>query len=92
MSATPAASAVSIEKEHCLLCNEVISTEAYDDVKKGGLNKLKKLSEQWAKVEDIFCCDKPYKEFRYAHSCIEVIIIITPVFLLKVFPIKFCLK
>ena len=92
MSATPATSAVSIEKEHCLLCNEVISTEAYDDVKKEVLNELKKLSERLAKVEDIFCCDKPYKEFRYAHSCIEVIIIITPVFLLKVFPIKFCLK
>ena len=63
MAATPVASAVSVAKKHCLLCNEVISTEAYDDVKKEGLNKLKELSERWAKVEEIFCCDNPYKEF-----------------------------
>ena len=57
MAATPVASAVSVAKKHCLLCNEVISTEACDDVKKEGLNKLNELSQQWANVEKIFCCD-----------------------------------
>ena len=86
------ASTVSVTKKHCLLRSEVISTEAYDDVKKEGLNKLKELSERWAKVEEIFCCDNPYKEFRYAHSRIKGNIIIIPVSLLKNFPIRFCLK
>ena len=86
------ASDVSVAKKHCLLCNEVISTEAYDDVKKEGLNKLKELSERWAKVEEIFCCDDPNKEFRYIHSHIEGTIIIIPVSPLKTFPIRFCLQ
>ena len=73
MAATPVASVVRVAKKHCLPCNEVISTEAYDDVKKEGLNKLKELCERWAKkVEEIFCCDNPYKEFRYAHSRTKV--------------------
>ena len=59
MPATPVPSVVSVAKKHCLLCNEVISTEAYDNVKKEGLNKLKELSERWANVEEIFCCNNP---------------------------------
>ena len=54
MAATHVASAISVAKKHCLLFNEVISTEAYDDLKKECLNKLKELSERWAKVEEIF--------------------------------------
>ena len=34
MTATPVASAVSVAKKHCFLCNEVISAEAYDDVRR----------------------------------------------------------
>ena len=41
MADSPVASSVTVTKKYCLLCNEVISTEAYDDVKKEGLNKLK---------------------------------------------------
>ena len=62
MAATPVASGVSVADKDCLLCNEVISTKAYDDVKKEGLNKLKELSEQSLKGEEIFCCNNPYKE------------------------------
>ena len=62
MAATPVASAVSVAEKDCLLCNELISTKVYDDVKKEGLNKFKELSERWAKVEEVFCCNNPYKE------------------------------
>ena len=85
------ASTESVTKKHCLLYNEVISTEAYDDVKKA-LNKLKDLSERWAKVAEIFCCNNPYKEFRYAHSYTEGTIIIIPVSFLKIYPLRFSLK
>ena len=61
MTGTPVASAVSVAEKHRFLCNEGISTEAEDNVKKEGLNKVKGLSERWAKVEEIFCCDNSYK-------------------------------
>ena len=85
-------SAVSVADKDCLLCNEVISTKAYDDVKKEGLNKLKELSEQSLKGEEIFCCNNPYKEIWYAHFPIEGTIINIPVSLLNIFPTRFCLK
>ena len=53
------ASAVSVAEKDYLLCNELISTKVYDDVKKEGLNKFKELSERWAKVEEIFCFNNP---------------------------------
>ena len=61
VAATPVARAVSVAEKHCFLCNEVISTEAQSDLKKEGLHKVKKLYERWPKVEEIFCCDNPYK-------------------------------
>lgn len=79
MAATPVTSAVSVAEKHCLQCNEVISTEAQHDVKKEALNKVKELSKRWARLEEIFSCDNPYKQFRYAQSRIEVTIIIIAV-------------
>ena len=69
MAATPVASAVNVAKKHCLLCNEAISTEAYDDVKKEGLNKLRNYlsdGQRWKRYSAVAMLTKNFDMLTHA--------------------------
>ena len=66
MDCTPIANIGTATAKRCLLCNGVISTDNYEEVKVEGLVTLKDLANRWSQLKQELCKECPYNEFQLA--------------------------